>query len=348
MRRSRLWVVAVALLAGPVSAAAPAMADEPVYTLPRATVSATVAADGSVRVTQRITFRFTGEGHGAYLDIPRPSLSALTAVTVSENGRRYERRPGAEVGVERPAGTFGDQTCSAEGAHRVAWYFDAEPGSTRTFRVDYTAHGLVTAYARHAFLQLPVWGRNWAQPLERLDVTVRLPRPGRPGETYLARGAPEGVLDPAVDASRRVTRATAGRVPGGQAVTLHLAFPAAQLDLPEERPSTFPAHVVKGDGEDRLAAMRGGDVASTYPGTDCPVPAAAGDDGSIIGDIAEKALIGLAVVGVLWLFVRGRRRRGPGGSGHSSSSDSHYYHSSGSGDSGGSGGSSDGGGGGAW
>jgi len=350
MGRSRLCVLAFALFAG-LASATPAIADEPIYTLPGAKVTAQVAENGSVKVTQELTFRFNREGHGAYVDIPRPLLSSLTDIAVSENGRPYRKGPDAEIGVERPADTFGEKTCSVDGAHRVVWYFDAEPGSTRTFRVDYTMHRAVTAHDRHAFLQLPVWGENWSQTLDRLDVTVRLPRTGLPGETYLAKGYPADVLKASVGGSRQVTEATAERVPGGHAVTLHLAFPAAQLSLPENPTATSPVRVADGDGTAELDRLRGGDIATSYPGPDCPgVAAGESDDAGSFGStvLAFVLLPVIALILLVW-FVRSIRGHGiSSGSGYSS----HHYTSTGSGDASGAGysggGGDSGGGGGAW
>jgi len=349
MGRRRLCAIVFALFAGFVSAT-PAMADEPVYTLPDAKVIAQVAEDGSVKVTQELTFRFNDEGHGAYIDIPRPLLSGITDITVSENGRPYRKGPDAEIGVERPADTFGEKTCSVDGAHRVVWYFAAEPGSTRTFQVGYTMHRAVTAHSRHAFLQLPVWGENWSQTLDRLDVTVRLPRTGLAGETYLAKGYPDDVLKATVDGSRQVTKATAEQVGGGQAVTLHLGFPAAQLDLPANPGSDYPVRVGDGDGTAELDRLRSGDIATSYPGLDCPgVAAGESDDAGSFGSTVLMFVLlpPIFLILLVWFF-RGVRS----GSSSSSSGSGYTYHSSsGSGDGSGggySGGGDSGGGGGAW
>ncbi|GGM72175.1 hypothetical protein GCM10010106_18090 [Thermopolyspora flexuosa] len=335
----RLWALTIALLAG-LTCASPALADDPVYMLPRAVVTAKVAPDGSVAVTQDLTFSFNRAGHGAYVDVPRPVLSRLTDIAVSEDGRPYRKGADAEIGVERPPGTFGEKTCSADGAHRIVWYFDAEPGSIRTFRVRYTMHRAVAAYDDHAFLQLPVWGRNWSQPLERLDVTVRLPRAGREGEVYLAKGAPVEVLEPVVGASRQVTKATAEDVVGGRPVTLYLAFPTAQLNNVTTSPSV---RLVSGDGAERLESLRQGDVETDpYQGEDCPT----GEDGFSLSD-ALWLTAGAALVAMVVWTSRVQRKHGPRrhGSGDGSGS-STYYHSGGSSSSSDSG--SSGGGGGAW
>ncbi|GGM72132.1 hypothetical protein GCM10010106_18080 [Thermopolyspora flexuosa] len=345
----RLWAPVVVLLAG-LAYASPAQADEEAgYLLPWTEVAAEVWSDGSVRVTQDVTFAFLDqEGRGAYLDVPRPAMATLTDITVSEDGRPYQKGPDAEIGVERPPGTFGEKTCSANGAHRIAWYFAAEPGTTRTFRIRYTMRRAVTAYDEHAFLQLPVWGRNWSQPLERLDVTVRLPRAGQGNEVYLAKSDPEGVLRLAPETTPQLTRAYAEDVRGGRAVTLHVAFPAAQLQ--EDPPNV---RVMQGDGADRLESLRkGGFEREPYRGADCPVTAAAEGSGGGVGLYVGLGVLGvLAVTGVVALvrtFVTREhsgpdRRRGSAAtsSGYSGGSSIGYYDggsSGGGGDSGGGGG----------
>lgn len=313
MRRSRLWTAVFVLLAV-LTSATPALADDPHYTLPEAVVTAEVGDDGTVRVTQDLTFSFNGEGHGAYVDVPRFNMSTLSDITVSEAAHPYQKGPDAEIGVERPAGTFGEKTCSTSGAHRIVWYFDAAPGSTRTFRIGYTIRRAVTIHDEHAFLALPVWGRNWRQTLERLDVTVRLPRAGRKNEEYIAQGDPADVLEATVGGSKQETKATAENVRGGRTVALHLAFPTAQLDLPANAASlTSSVRRMPGDGAALLEKLRDGKVPASFPGIDCPERSAAQKrDDKSTGTVILQALVLIAIFAG-YLVVRAVFGRGDHG-----------------------------------
>ncbi|NRQ40074.1 DUF2207 domain-containing protein, partial [Nonomuraea sp. NN258] len=210
--------------------AAPA-AEPAAYTLPETVVRATVAADGSVRVDEDHVFRFARAGHGAYVDVPQLDGAEVTDVTVTEGETAYRRSGTPELGVDRPADTYADDACM-NGARRVVWYFAAEPETTRTFRVSYTLKRAVSVHDRHAFLHLPVWGSGWQQELGLLRVSVRLPRKAKGGndkggkEEYRAYGRG---FRAALTRDRGGAGGSVKNVAAGQAVSLDLAFPAAQL-----------------------------------------------------------------------------------------------------------------------
>src|SRR5829696_592262 len=63
------------------------------FDLPSATVAAEVQPDGSVLVTENITYDFSGSFEGGYREIPLKDGMSVTDVSVSENGRQYA--PGA-------------------------------------------------------------------------------------------------------------------------------------------------------------------------------------------------------------------------------------------------------------
>ncbi|WP_336203965.1 DUF2207 domain-containing protein [Nonomuraea sp. LPB2021202275-12-8] len=317
-----------ALCTLPLACGAPAQAataDDAIYTLPGTAVLAEVGADGRVKVTEKHTFTWRQPGHRAYLDIPLSSGMRAEDISVSEGDTAYRRGPDVAVDGDRPAGTYGTRCCDAE-QQRVTWYFSAGPGSTRTFTVRYTLRGAVTAYRDQAFLSLPVWGEDWPQTLDLLQVEVRLP---------LGRGPGAGVLESAkepaltVDATTRTATMTERRIAPGQARTVELAFPRGLLDK-----NPAGAHVESGSGGSRLAGLR-----------------------TAQSDTLAWVLIIIMMVGVLGLMLWGlvdhlmKRRRPSRSSGAGSrSSGSSYGGYSGSGYSsgyyGGSGGSSSGGGGG--
>ncbi|NUP60738.1 MAG: DUF2207 domain-containing protein [Nonomuraea sp.] len=338
------------------------------YTLPETVVAATVKGDGSVRVVEDHTYRFVQGGHGAYLDVPQVDGARVSDVVVEEGGSAYELSGTPELGVERPAGTYAEGDCTG-GAHRVVWYFAAEPGATRTFRVSYTLRRGVTAYDRHAFLHLPVWGSGWRQDLELLRVSVKLPRKGAKGGREVYRVYGRGV-HVGLSRDRRTAAGSARGVAAGRAVSLDLAFPAAQLAKAGDGMVRR-----KGSGAGVLAGLKE-KVPEAGVSAEClmggmpafPVRDAYSSGGG--GTRAQSDYTGLLLAGLVIVIVvtglasKGRRGAGGGASYRRRHHHHHTWGSSGasggsgfsdsgssSGDSGGSGGSgssSSDGGGGAW
>ncbi|GAA3254724.1 DUF2207 domain-containing protein [Nonomuraea helvata] len=228
-----------------VLAPVPAAAAAPSYTLPETVVTATVNRDGTVKVVEDHTFRFSAAGHGAYVDIPRLGGTEVENVTVGEGQAQYRAEGTPELNVERPGETFAEGDCT-DGPHRVVWYFSAEPGSTHTFRLAYTLKSAVTAYKKHAFLHLPLWGSGWKGGLDELRVSVRLPRAAKGGhEQYRAYGRSDSGFKPALSKDRRTVTGTARDVAAGHPVSLDLAFPTAQLTDVTPQKGTGAARLAK-------------------------------------------------------------------------------------------------------
>ncbi|MEV4108768.1 DUF2207 domain-containing protein [Nonomuraea sp. NPDC049695] len=235
----------IALGLGLVLAPVPAAAAAPSYTLPRTVITATVNRDGTVKVVEDHTFRFSAAGHGAYVDIPRLGGAEVESVAVGEGKARYRAEGTPELNVERPGETFAEGDCT-DGPHRVVWYFSAEPGSTHTFRLAYTLKSAVTAYKKHAFLHLPLWGSGWKGELGQLRVSVRLPRAAKGGhEQYRAYGRSDSGFKPALSKDRRTVTGTARDVAAGHPVSLDLAFPTAQLTDVTPQKGTGAARLAK-------------------------------------------------------------------------------------------------------
>src|SRR5688500_16289015 len=72
----------------------PGVAQAKEYTLPEAHITARVLPDGSVRVTEQLTYDFSGPFSGAYREIPLDDIDSVERVRVRDlGGRPY--RPGA-------------------------------------------------------------------------------------------------------------------------------------------------------------------------------------------------------------------------------------------------------------
>ena len=78
-----------------VSFSAQAEAQSKSFWFPDVDVSIELASDGTVVVTENLTFSFSGSFEGAYRDIPVRGGETVTQVTVSEQGAAY--LPGAST-----------------------------------------------------------------------------------------------------------------------------------------------------------------------------------------------------------------------------------------------------------
>jgi hypothetical protein len=127
-----LALVFTVLVAGPF--VAPPEAQAKSFELPKAAVVADVQPDGSVIVTENITYLFTGSFEGGYREIPLKNGMRVTEVSVSENGRQYAPGASAELGSSGVPGTYG--TANLGDAYRIVWHYRATD-EERTFTLRY-------------------------------------------------------------------------------------------------------------------------------------------------------------------------------------------------------------------
>jgi hypothetical protein len=95
----------VVLFAGPFVDQAEAQKKS--FELPRAEVVADVQPDGSVLVTEDITYLFNGSFEGGCREILLKDGMSVSDVSVSENGERYSPGASAELGSSGAPGTYG-------------------------------------------------------------------------------------------------------------------------------------------------------------------------------------------------------------------------------------------------
>jgi hypothetical protein len=138
-RPTLVVVVLVALFA----LAGPAQAQDKSFDLPRAEVVAEVQPDGSVFITEKITYNFTGHFEGGYREIPLEDGMRVDRVSVSEGGEEYEPGASAKLGSEGAPGTFG--TARLGDRYRIVWHYRATD-EQRTFEVRYRLRRLAVAY----------------------------------------------------------------------------------------------------------------------------------------------------------------------------------------------------------
>ena len=212
------------ILSGAVLLLAVPAASAKSYDLPAARVVITVQPDGSLEITEDITFAFSGSFSGAERKLPVRPFERLDEVAVSEQGRTY--RPGASTvtGSAGEPGTFGARR---EGdREHIVWHYTAND-QTRSFRIGYRLRGAALAYDDIVEINQQVWGDEWPARLGRLEAVVILPGPAdRSG--LRAWGHPGSVAGTVELGSDRITL-NARNIPSRQGVELHATIPRALL-----------------------------------------------------------------------------------------------------------------------
>ena len=179
-RTRRFALAACAVTVGILAIPAAVGAAAKVFVLPEASVSIAVNADGSLDVSERLTFSFSGNFQGAYRDIPRRSGESITNVSVAEDSFAYQPGASTVLGSADDPGRFGVADLGDE--VRVVWHYRAAD-ERRTFDVSYAFSGLAVAYDDVVDVNIQVWGSQWEQTLAVLHAEMILP-PGE-GRVYV-------------------------------------------------------------------------------------------------------------------------------------------------------------------
>jgi hypothetical protein len=220
VRRSAwLALCLVAALVAPASAYA-----DKSFTLPRASVSVTLARSGEVLVREDLTFSYSGFFTGAYRDIPlaKDVEVAMREVQVSEAGTPYARGGNTVLGSSDAAGRFG--AVRMPQGLRIVWHY-VQDGGERTFTLHYRLRGVVVAHDDAVEVAPQVWGNQWESGLGSLSASVHAAG-ALPGTRAWVEPA---WLDHTVGVRRGDVQASVGGVPGKRGVILRVLYPPAAL-----------------------------------------------------------------------------------------------------------------------
>ncbi|MEO8323812.1 MAG: DUF2207 domain-containing protein, partial [Actinomycetota bacterium] len=228
------------------------------FTLPEASVDVVVQKNGHVRITEHITYDFSGDFEGGYREIPLAGGSRMEDVSVSEGGLAYSPGASAELGSSGGPDTFG--TTLTGGGVRIVWHYRASD-ERRTFDVSYTLVNFLVVYDDVADLNLKVWGPEWDVTLDQLTAQAELPAPA-PGEVRVwgharlldvgGAGATGSSGATALNPGGTGATLSASNVAPGNWVEMRLVFPSSVLR------SSEGAIRVSGDGLDLILAKEKG------------------------------------------------------------------------------------------
>ena len=236
MRRLAWLIAAIALVVVP---ATPALAKS--YHIAEADVTIVVEPDGSLLVTERLTFDFDGSFSGAYRDIPLSGDETFELVSVSDELVTYDSGGCAWLGCSSPPGTYGlDEQA---GLARVVWHHSSND-ELRTFELVYRMRRVVTVYDDVADLQYKVWGEQWEVGADLVAAEVILPDGATEGEVRVY-GHPYGIDGRTSRGDDEVSPTLQARdVPPHRFVEIRVLFP------PDLLTSSDGVTVIAGAGQD--------------------------------------------------------------------------------------------------
>jgi len=271
---SRLLRLA-AVVALVVIPALPALAKS--YHMASADVTIVVEPDGSLLITERLTFDFDGSFSGAYRDVLLKGDETFELVSVGDETVTYQPGACAWLGCTSPPGTYGLD--HQPGLARIVWHH-ASNDENRTFELVYRMRGVITVYEDIADLNFQVWGNQWEVRVDVVDATVVLPDGAVSGDVRVY-AHPYGV-------DGETTLGDDGVSPGLQArnVPSHTFVEIRALFPPELLASTQGVTVIAASGEETILAEEGAWVQQANDARE------AARDGLLTGALAFVGLVG--------------------------------------------------------
>lgn len=227
----RLLLILTGTLALTLAFAAPASARSADIT--DADVSLRLAGDGSLLVTERLSFNYDGHFEGSYRDIQLLHGERITDVSVSQDGQRFEPGGAIELGSFDRPGVFGTTTVGND--YRVVWHYRATD-EQRTTVISYRVVDAVVAYDDVLDIGWAVWGSQWDFDLDRLSASFTNPTLDPGDSLYRVWGSPRDVEGETVRGVREATL-EASDVASGTAVEFRVTMPRdPEKSYPGARP----------------------------------------------------------------------------------------------------------------
>ena len=158
--RLRNWIGVLAIVLS-----LPGYAFAKSYSVESILSSVDVRTDGSVRVTETMTYSYRGSFTFAYRDVPLKQGETLSDVTVGETGQAYAEGHG------KTPGTF---QMSGSNPVRITWYYRANNG-LKEFTLSYTVSGVVRRYPDFAVFEFQFVGDGWDGRIGNVAASVELP-----------------------------------------------------------------------------------------------------------------------------------------------------------------------------
>lgn len=133
-----------------------------------------VNTDTTVDVVETQTYRFVGEYHQGWRNIPKKDFDDLTDVSVTDAEGRALTYSSKQLEKTNPSSWGKYATFYKDGEYVIEWYYDARD-TTQTWILRYTLHGALAFYDDHDELYWNLF-TAYTVPIGSVDAEVVLPR----------------------------------------------------------------------------------------------------------------------------------------------------------------------------
>ncbi|MDZ7659751.1 DUF2207 domain-containing protein [Fodinibius sp.] len=136
------------------------------FEIPDVRVEVTINKDGTIHVTEHLTYVFDGDFSWAEYQIPRQGFSAIRNIQIKENGKSYVNKN------TKSAGTF--SVAQNEKAIKVRWYYTAE-NEKRIFTISYVLVGALTVGPQWSQFFWNYLSDERDKSTSQLNISIQLP-----------------------------------------------------------------------------------------------------------------------------------------------------------------------------
>ena len=137
------------------------------YEIPTIRVEVSINEDGTVQITEHLTYSYDGSFSWAEYELPKSGYSAIKDIRISEGGQSYINSNSEEPGtysVSESAETI-----------RLKWHYNAED-ERRTYTISYTLQGALTVGPEWSQLFWNFLSSSRDKDTKQLNVIINLPQ----------------------------------------------------------------------------------------------------------------------------------------------------------------------------
>lgn len=184
------------------------------YDIPTIQVEVTLNPDGTVQITEHLTYVFDGSFSWAEYTLPMQGFAAIRDISISGDQGPYINQN------NKQPGTF--SVARNEDQVRMRWYYTAED-EQRTFTISYTLEGAITIGPEWSEFFWNYVSDDRDKSTDNLNISIRLPKPITADSLYGWTRGPDGQIQ--LQTSTGSFNITATNIDDDEVVKVRSVFP---------------------------------------------------------------------------------------------------------------------------